>query len=462
MKTTQTTRSTAPGRTSDAPAASSKTRELVGGIDGFDKQAAALAAPGDWPTLLAQVEAGVKKVDDAFLVELAKNRGALGADGDRRLLAIFRAADTDTKNKIFKAMGAPVGAGKTYRAVPRDLLVDDEGWVLKSKLDAAKFTEPGERITTALRTVTNPTTGLHEPAYKSEGGMLVLSRSFTDAELTVLFEQFLALPAGHREGGSGKPYTALSAHFGSSAFMEGRKEIAMGRMEEGAEVKYARTLRHEIGHALDFRDNPDAKMQADSGWTAYKNVDDVVSALSPFSDKDDPEFQAEAKRIVSVFFEGTRIAVGGTLDAELAQSKKDLAAKAPDADAKAKRQADFVAWWKANKLGKLAEGSRDQGKFGSRETIAGGIAAIIPQYKQVEAASASLTGKLTSWGNVSAAWSEREYAAESYAEWYGTEKPGTSAPAKALPDGTQAWLKKLDPAAKAKAADDGAKKQDKG
>lgn len=185
------------------------------------------------------------------------------------MLAIFRAADVDTKDQLFKAMGAPVGAGKTYRQVPAELLME-EGWVLKSTLDAAKFTEPGERITTALRTVTNPITGLHEDACKSEGGMLVLSRSFTEAELAVRLERFLALPAGHREGGSGKPYTALSAHFGSSAFMEGRKEIAMGRTEEGAEVKYARTLRHEMGHALDFRDNPDAKMQADSGWTTYK------------------------------------------------------------------------------------------------------------------------------------------------------------------------------------------------
>ncbi len=198
---------------------------------------------------------------------------------------------------------------------------------------------------------------------------------------------------------------------------------------------FGKAVRHEIGHSFDFRDHPGDAMtwHADNGWTVYRDVTALEAAVSlwkgaPESPDQDKNIAAGKAVLAALFAKGT----GGQLAAKIAEQ---VEAGAP---------ADFEAWFKASEAYKIVDKAPQPNAWRNRHKVGGGMVAHYPVEGFFMQSSAALTGKLESWGNDSAPFSPREWAAECYAAWYDIEKPGDAPgrPEKTdnLTDGARTWL----------------------
>jgi hypothetical protein len=217
------------------------------------------------------------------------------------------------------------------------------------------------------------------------------------------------------------------------------------------------SVRHEVGHAFDFRDHSDEAWHAKSGWKTHRTLQALEAsgvdlwAGAPKTTEPEANKAAGRKVLEKLSTQKSEPDIAGAT-AKVVASKKTSsldAAKnktnAPQPEVKEDVPADFAQWFPKTtgyRIFFAAPNPRDQ--WDQRHRIHGGFVNFNYKYMGFYQADATLTSQLLGWNNRSAAFSPREWAAECYAAWFDVknigDEPGKGENVKSLSADAKTWL----------------------
>lgn len=248
---------------------------------------------------------------------------------------------------------------------------------------------------------------------------------FTEQELDVLYEQSRNLPPAHVEGNPN--FVQLLRTSGAAAEGSyGGTTINMDAMNN--QSRYTEVFRHEVGHAVDDRlagETQDLRINQ-AGWTRYAGVDEWITALGGY-DTIPADLQATVRAAVQAYFGG-----GGTFNSPTATFEETLRAQvqaahpgvapAPDgSDEVSQTMTTLQGLYATNMLLKSAiasQGNTNYFRFAGWPSNGTAHFFINHWYAAGYSLSNVTHADLVSWGNVAAAFSDKEWFAEIYQTWY--------------------------------------------
>lgn len=257
-------------------------------------------------------------------------------------------------------------------------------------------------------------------------------QEFTEAELDTLYNQARVLPPAHVENNPSFVRLVRSQGAGAEG-THGGDTITMDAQHDAA--RYAQVFRHEVGHAVDDRiGGPAADLRLNqAGWKQYAGVDEWIGALGGFGGIPAP-LQAVVKRAVQAY-----MGAGGTFDSPTATFEETLEqavmAANPTVRATAQDGSDAVSQTLSTLRPLLAtntllracvasQGSCNYFRFQSWVNNGGKVFFINHYYGRGYSVSEATHNNLKAWGDVAAAFSDKEWFAEIYADWYQAGKGG--------------------------------------
>lgn len=388
---------------------------------------------------------GAKASAEATRSELRKTEGY-------EAQAALLAPGNDGGPKAGPSGGAPVVA-KGAQATPLETLLTealDFGQVsdklvteLAARRDALSDAEDALLMKLGARLSGDPKTldklwralGLEEV----KGG-----RTFSSEERALLLKEFLRLPASHRSG----PHLQKIMAFSSSAFLEQGKRLTMSSLEtykaaltkkgpeelaayKGAglgtpQALFTKGYRHEVGHSLDFRDHADTSFHKGGGWSRPSGAELVKSLPVAKPVKGAEALAARLTALADTLATGATDATAAVAELEALATTKPL-----------------LEWLEAQDLFKMMKGSRDLNNATGR-LRKGGVEYMFHGKMKTAFSVDMKKAFLDKWGAFETPrFSDREWAAELYQEWFATETPGTGTIAKGFTGEPKAWLEKL-------------------
>jgi len=248
---------------------------------------------------------------------------------------------------------------------------------------------------------------------------------FTEAELDTLHDQAALLPPAHVEGLS----TFEELRRGAGGTHSGSR-VTMGAQAAGTAgaASYSQTFRHEIGHAVDAKlGGPVETLRTSTaGWKKHEDIDSVITELGGLASV--PE--AHRTVVKETFVKFTTSNRGNQQAPGKFEDLLKMAVEAANTDA-AKAKA---AWAEVNGLwGKVTVMDVAKASYKSgyahwnykNFVVHGGRAYFCGHYYgKVMSMPSATHDDIKAWGNSSAAFSDKEWFAEVYAEWYRTNPPG--------------------------------------
>jgi hypothetical protein len=248
---------------------------------------------------------------------------------------------------------------------------------------------------------------------------------FTEAELDTLYAQAAKLPQGHVEG---------NPHFvelmrTQNAVAEGSHSGDKVNMDaEANAARYSQVFRHEVGHAVDDRiggATQDLRLNQ-AGWKQYAAVDEWIAALGGYGDIP-AALQPTVRKAVQAY-----LGKGNTFKAPTATFEETLWAQvwaahpgdtlaADGSDAATRDLQALRALYKTNMLlctCIASQGDTNYFRFAQWPAAGDRVFFISHYYARGYSLSVATHSHLKSWGDSSAAFSDKEWFAEIYAEWY--------------------------------------------
>ncbi|MFT5434956.1 MAG: hypothetical protein ACI9OJ_005672 [Myxococcota bacterium] len=240
--------------------------------------------------------------------------------------------------------------------------------------------------------------------------------NFTETDLDQMHEQAAALPPGHVEGMS--TWTELSQRGGGSySGADGR--VNMGA--SGGAAAYQQTFRHEIGHALDHKTPAVAAFRTtQAGWVKYADTKSFVTAVGGWNVPAD--YLPTVKTAFNTFLTtGTGQRAPDTFENILSATvKTDFATAAEQTAA----QTAIDALYATSHPMAAAKQSHGGGcaHWGYADYHVKGDKAYFLNhyYKKILSIKSATHTDIKAWANSAAAFSDKEWFAEVYAEWYKT------------------------------------------
>jgi Putative peptidoglycan binding domain len=254
------------------------------------------------------------------------------------------------------------------------------------------------------------------------------AQDFTEGELDNLYDQARVLPPSHVEGQANFVRLMRS----TNALAEGTAgggRITMDAMKNAA--RYSQVFRHEVGHTVDstLGGECDKLRVTDAGWTQYATPDAWIGALGGYGDIP-KELQPKVHAAVAAY-----MGPGSTFNSPTPKFWDTLAL--------------HVSAEELKQLAKLAgnpllgactasQGNCNYFRF-TGWPVLGGKAFFINHYyaKGYSIGGATFTN-LKAWGNVAAAFSDKEWFAEVYADYY---QNGAGGAHTAFPDFVETFMK---------------------
>jgi hypothetical protein len=255
--------------------------------------------------------------------------------------------------------------------------------------------------------------------------------TFTETELDIIYNQAVLLPPTHAEGLAN--FQALrrvaagpATHSGSRVDMNALPTDGTAA-EQAAE--YSSTFRHEMGHAIDDAIGaPCATLRnTTAGWTRYDTTDALITAAGGYG-----TIPAALQPVVRTALDNYRgpgstfNAPTSTFDATLqaavmAAHPEVTATQSDGSDAVSQDMATLNGLNTTNLLLKVGTGSQGNNNYWRYTAWPGDGAKhffINHWYAAGFSIAKSTFDDLVAWGNVKAAFSDKEWFAEIYAEWY--------------------------------------------
>ncbi len=361
------------------------------------------------------------------------------------LCAAFHNGNLD---KLAAALATHPDAAFTFiHSGPADFSWDDLLALLSKKRDGLT-TNQRQQLALFQRGIHRPdaTPQLFKAVYGIDLDDKGASQRISSTESGIAFAQLASLPVGHAV--AGEHYDRMETGAGNSSSFFG-DTIKMGRYERTREVfgarseeftkrgirspvqLYAKTVRHEIGHAIDERLNADRSLAKRCGWTLYEHdaMDDWLSKIDAWTGADArPDFQECARTMLHEVFGQKLPGISTAFDGRI--------------QALEATHTGFSAWLASTALGKAIEGSRNPTDFASRATVGGAMTWLSTNQQTAYVIDGTASAQIKSWGNGAASVTDKEWVAELYAEWYATpESPGSSKLAKGFPSEVQKFMR---------------------
>lgn len=380
----------------------------------------------------------------------AAGGAAAGATGAEAKTAAAPAAAVDVAKEIVKLVDAndTVGAIKMAGAEPKKAL---------DALDAASKTATFYQLVKGGRPYGADVRGELSKVYKGSGsfdrkkaifsarfGVTITARNagttFSEAELDTIHDQAALLPPAHVEGLS--TFEELKRGTGGT---HGGSVVTMGAQGAGAAgaESYSKTFRHEIGHAVDAKiGGPVETLRTSTaGWKKHEDIDTVITELGGL-DKVPEAHRTVVKDTFKKFTtsnKGNQAAPGKFED-----MLKTAVEGANTGDAKKAKAAwdEVNALWGKVPVMDVAKASYSGGyahwNYQNFVVHSGRAYFCGHYYGKVMSMPTALHDDIKAWQNSSAAFSDKEWFAEVYAEWYRTKTPGTG---RTFPDYVTSFMK---------------------
>lgn len=258
------------------------------------------------------------------------------------------------------------------------------------------------------------------------------AQTFTETELDSLYASASALPPGHVTGNASFTNLVRTANSATAEGSYSGSSNTINMRNEANQARYQETFRHEVGHAVDdamgaLTENLRIK---EAGWTKYATTAKFVKKVGYGSIP--AALQPKVKAAFDAFVAG-----GGPWDspgAFEAELKKHIT--------DAKQLKTVKALYGKNTLIDTARGS--EGRFYGSAAVkkwagSGGHNYFINfYYHNVFSVTSATHTDLASRGNAAACFSDKEWFAEMYQEYYRTATPGTGS----FPKFVKAFFKK--------------------
>lgn len=240
--------------------------------------------------------------------------------------------------------------------------------------------------------------------------------SFSEAELDTLWDSAASLPPGHVE--NNPRFTTLHRTANSATAEGSYGNPTINMREQANQARYAETFRHEVGHAIDASIPEVADLRLNqAGWTKYEALADYVKKVGYGTI--DEKLQPKVLTAVTKYVEA-----GGPWDSP-GKFEDELKKHVTDA-ADLKKVTDLFG---SNTLLDTMRGS--EGRYYGLAAVAkwpvySGHAYFVNfYYHRVYSIAEATHTDLKARGNASACFSDAEWFAEMYQEWYKTATPGS-------------------------------------
>lgn len=248
--------------------------------------------------------------------------------------------------------------------------------------------------------------------------------SFTQDELRTLYAQARVLPPNQVEGNPS--WATLLRANGVAEGSHGGSTITMGAQNNAA--RYSQVFRHEVGHAVDDRlGSRSSNLRLnEAGWHQYGTIDQWITALGGYGDIP-ATLQPVVRRAAQAYlgagntFDSPTPTFEATLLAQVRAAHPGVA-QAPDGkDDVSKDLATLRNHYGTATLLKAciaSQGRTNYWRFASWPEAGGKVFFINHYYAKPYSLSSATWTNLKSWNNSAAAFSDKEWFAEIYADWY--------------------------------------------
>jgi len=241
--------------------------------------------------------------------------------------------------------------------------------------------------------------------------------TFTEPELDTLYDQAAALPPGHVENNPRFTGLTRTADTADAEGSYGNPTINM--RNQANQASYAETFRHEVGHAIDdsIPDVRDLRINQ-AGWSKYEAIGDFYTKVG-WGNVKDAGLQTKVKTAIDTYVAG-----GGPWDSP-GTFEDELKKHITDATELKKVTDEFGK----NTILDTMRGS--EGTFYFSSAVAkwplhsGHNYFVNFYYHRVYSVAQATHTDLASRGNAAACFSDAEWFAEMYQEWYRTTPAGT-------------------------------------
>lgn len=248
--------------------------------------------------------------------------------------------------------------------------------------------------------------------------------TFSEGELDAVYDQATVLPAAHVEGLS--TFTELrrtasgpSTHSGSA--------VVLNQMPDA--TRYAGTFRHEVGHAIDAALGSVCNdlRTTQAGWTRYANTQAMIAAAGGYGTLA-PALQPVVLKALDEYrgpgstFSAPTPTFEATLEAAVMAAHPEVVTSSADGtDAVSQDMTTLRGLYGTNlllRIGNMSQGDNNYWRFQNWPGDGAKHFFINHWYAAGFSISATTFQDLVAWGNVKAAFSDKEWFAEVYAEWY--------------------------------------------
>jgi hypothetical protein len=209
--------------------------------------------------------------------------------------------------------------------------------------------------------------------------------------------------------------------------------------EQVDEESYAATFRHEVGHAVDeeLGGTSENFRRGQAGWNQYDSIDDFIDAMGGYGSLPEHLHGRLKKAIERYIGPGGTFAAptptfGQTMGQVIMEAYPDITEF--DEDGSDPLSKEVRAFREASEscppieVMRACEGDRNYLRFDQWKIISGRAFFVNHYYAAPYSVNAATIKDLKSWPDASsaqsAAFSDWEWFAETYAVWYGTSVPG--------------------------------------
>lgn len=248
--------------------------------------------------------------------------------------------------------------------------------------------------------------------------------TFTEAELNAMYDQAAVLPPAHVEGLS--TFTQLRRVATGPATHSGTT-VVMNQMPDA--TRYAGTFRHEIGHAIDAALGAVCTQlrTTQAGWTRYANIEAMITAAGGYGNLP-PALQPVVRTALDNYrgpgrtFNSPTPTFEATLQAAVMAAHPDVVQSTADgSDAVTTDMNTLRGLYGSNlllRIGNMSQGTNNYWRFRNWPGDGAKHFFINHWYSAAFSVASTTFQDMVAWGNVKAAFSDKEWFAEVYAEWY--------------------------------------------